>query len=834
MSSIRIEAENMVLATYLKEIGNSAASATSLISLNNAAAATGSASATFLGPSGTYDVVIGYFDERDGVAQLDVLIAGQSLSGTPIKFGEKTASGVANSQTFRTKTFSRVFVGQNTAIQLQGIANLTEWARVDYIEFIPVSSLPPAAGTLDFSAPSFSINEDGTAVAAVTVSCSSGTAGAVSATVTLTNGTATAPEDYNNAPIIVSFADGETSKIVSVPIINDTLVEGKETLNLVLGSATGGAAIGTQNTAVLEVVDNDRPPASTSIRIEAEKVTLTNYRLESGISAASGRTVISLNGGTTTETGSASYTFTGPSGTYDVILGYYDEKDGVSNLQVFKGTTALANFMVDQNRGSTLALAQTLVPRKIAKGLKINQGETITITGTENSGEPVRVDYIEFIPIPSSTINGTNTAETLTGDRLSNTLNGFGDNDTFIGGAGNDKLNGGDGTDTASYAGATQGIIANLSKGVVFTPLFNRPLKLMPLGDSITYGVIDSSIGDRESGGYRTFLWNQLVSDSLSVDFVGSVTSGPSNLGDKNHEGHPGWKIQDIANNINSWLDTYKPDVIPLLIGTNDSNSSASTIAKGLGSLIDQITNRAPNAQLLVSTIPPRDPIKGNARAIHAAEYNLAISEVVKSKADQGKRVSFVDMLSDLSVSDLADGVHPNSTGYKEISDYWYDAILEASFDKDTLTSIENLVGSNLKDKIIGNAGTNVLEGRAGNDALTGGRGADSFVYRAPTEGLDSITDYGGNDIFQISAAGFGGGLQAGTPLSTSPTGSPTGVFFSSSNPTPVGSSANFLYNTSTGLLEFDDDGIGARRRMAIATLTNLPTLNASQFTIIT
>lgn len=553
MSSIRIEAENMSLITYLKEIGNSAASGTSLISLNNAAGTTGSASATFTGSSGTYDVVIGYFDERDGVAQLDVLIAGQSLSGTPFKLDEQTASGAANRNTFRTKTYSRVFIDQNTAIQLQGTANRSEWARADYIEFIPVSSTTPAA-----------------------------------------------------------------------------------------------------------------------------------------------------------------------------------------------------------------------------------------------------------------------------------------DNDTFISRAGNDTLNGGDGIDTASYAGATQGIIANLSKGVVFTPLSNRPPKLMPLGDSITYGVIDSRIGDRESGGYRTFLWNQLVSNSLSVDFVGSVTSGPSNLGDKNHEGHPGWKIQDIANNINSWLDTYKPDVIPLLIGTNDTNSSASTIAKGLGSLIDQITSRAPNAQLLVSTIPPRNPIKGNARAIHAAEYNLAIPGVVKSKAAQGKKVSFVDMHGDLSISDLADGVHPNSTGYKKIGDYWYDAILETSFDKDTLTSIENLVGSNLKDKIVGNAGTNVLEGRAGNDALTGGRGADSFVYRAPTEGLDSITDYDGNDIFQISAAGFGGGLQAGTPLSTSPTGSPTGVFVSNSNPTLVGSSANFLYNTSTGLLDFDGDGTGAGGRTAIAALTNLPTLKASQFTIIT
>jgi hypothetical protein len=118
--------------------------------------------------------------------------------------------------------------------------------------------------SLQFSAPTFSVNENGTAVAAVTVTRTGGSEGAVSATVNLTNGTATAPADYNNAAIPVNFAAGDTApKTVTIPIVDDTLVEGTETVKLTLGSPTGGATIGTQGTATLSIIDNDTLPPST-------------------------------------------------------------------------------------------------------------------------------------------------------------------------------------------------------------------------------------------------------------------------------------------------------------------------------------------------------------------------------------------------------------------------------------------------------------------------------------------------------------------------------------------------------------------------------------------
>uniref|UniRef100_A0A7C3VF21 Calx-beta domain-containing protein n=1 Tax=Planktothricoides sp. SpSt-374 TaxID=2282167 RepID=A0A7C3VF21_9CYAN len=120
------------------------------------------------------------------------------------------------------------------------------------------------AGTLQFSAPSFTVQEDGTVVQAITVTRTGGSSGEVSATVSLTDGTATAPSDYDNTPLTVTFADGDTAaKTVVVPVVQDALVEGTETVNLTLANVTGGAVVGTQNTATLNINDDDTAPAGT-------------------------------------------------------------------------------------------------------------------------------------------------------------------------------------------------------------------------------------------------------------------------------------------------------------------------------------------------------------------------------------------------------------------------------------------------------------------------------------------------------------------------------------------------------------------------------------------
>src|SRR5262249_11939348 len=97
-----------------------------------------------------------------------------------------------------------------------------------------------APGTVQFSSASYSVSEASPFVE-IAVTRTGGADGAVGATVTMTNGTATAPLDYSNAPIVVSFPDGDgTDKTVNVPIVDDSLNEANETFTATLGSPTGG------------------------------------------------------------------------------------------------------------------------------------------------------------------------------------------------------------------------------------------------------------------------------------------------------------------------------------------------------------------------------------------------------------------------------------------------------------------------------------------------------------------------------------------------------------------------------------------------------------------
>ena len=109
-----------------------------------------------------------------------------------------------------------------------------------------------------------------------------------------------------------------------------------------------------------------------------------------------------------------------------------------------------------------------------------------------------------------SVIYGTKAAEVLRGTSQDDIINGFENDDTLygndgndilIGGTGKDTLDGGAGTDTADYTKSNSSIVADLNTGVV-----TRIAKIMPVSDSITYGVVNENI--IKTGGYRTKLWD--------------------------------------------------------------------------------------------------------------------------------------------------------------------------------------------------------------------------------------------------------------------------------------------------------------------------------------
>jgi len=126
--------------------------------------------------------------------------------------------------------------------------------NIDYADYLPCSISEP--GRLQFSTAAYSVNEN-CGSATVTVTRTHGCYGTVDVTCTTSNGTAAAESDYTTTTEILTFDNGVINQTFSIPITDDTLYEGDETVHLSLSDPTGGATLDALNTAVLTIVDND-------------------------------------------------------------------------------------------------------------------------------------------------------------------------------------------------------------------------------------------------------------------------------------------------------------------------------------------------------------------------------------------------------------------------------------------------------------------------------------------------------------------------------------------------------------------------------------------------
>ena len=109
-------------------------------------------------------------------------------------------------------------------------------------------------GQFQFSLLEYETNEDA-ASATIEITRTGGSDGAVSVTLTTANGTATAGADFTNTTGPVSFADEQTTRTVMIPLLDDNLLEGPETVRLILSSPSAGATLGTPSQATLRIFD---------------------------------------------------------------------------------------------------------------------------------------------------------------------------------------------------------------------------------------------------------------------------------------------------------------------------------------------------------------------------------------------------------------------------------------------------------------------------------------------------------------------------------------------------------------------------------------------------
>lgn len=222
------------------------------------------------------------------------------------------------------------------------------------------------------------------------------------------------------------------------------------------------------------------------------------------------------------------------------------------------------------------------------------------------------------------------------------------------------------------------------------------PLRIMPIGDSITAGYTDNPHWNVDfQYGYRASLFSRLTRAGIETQFVGASTEpfddafpgDPTRGGtytppidlralDQNgHRGYGGVAAGFVLANISDWLEADDPDVILLHIGTNGQFSDR------LDQLLGTIVAARPDVQVLVAEIIPK--LDFNQSIVSYNTFNRG--RIAPKYEALGAKVTFVDHYTpfrnnaddpqSINRSLFATGNHPNISGYEVMAETWFQAI---------------------------------------------------------------------------------------------------------------------------------------------------------------
>jgi lysophospholipase L1-like esterase len=197
-------------------------------------------------------------------------------------------------------------------------------------------------------------------------------------------------------------------------------------------------------------------------------------------------------------------------------------------------------------------------------------------------------------------------------------------------------------------------------------------IRIMPLGDSITEGVLGSS----HDTGYRRALYLSLTAAGFSVDFVGSLVNGYPHDFDRDHEGHSGWRADQVRDGISGWLDSNPADIILLHIGTNDISQgrSLSCTVDSVNQILDIIDAKSTGTVVFLARIINRND--SAFRVAKTTEYNTLLQSLADTRSANGDLIYVVDQEAALTYpTDIADDVHPNDVGYGKMAQCWFTAL---------------------------------------------------------------------------------------------------------------------------------------------------------------
>lgn len=275
-----------------------------------------------------------------------------------------------------------------------------------------------------------------------------------------------------------------------------------------------------------------------------------------------------------------------------------------------------------------------------------------------------------------------------------------------------------DGTDNTVTLGMVNEANPIIASGWYLTKAGeSKPLRILPLGDSITFGIGDAV----PQKGWRDNLSAQLDTQLDRYVFVGSQVSEVTTLDQAvllRHEGNPGWTIKDrpsanepgvTVNGIyklaEGLVNKYAPDITLMMIGTNDLYHNAFADANkkieqedidnmlaDYEDLIQALTHGDERQTVFCSTITPTTSgtIKGQETL-----FNAAFPAFIQKMAQTYPVVlndNYAALAGDNVADYLTDGTHLTEAGNVLIAQTYADSIARIYNSDGTKKTVQDLM----------------------------------------------------------------------------------------------------------------------------------------------
>jgi hypothetical protein len=625
---------------------------------------------------------------------------------------------------------------------------------------------------------------------------------------------------------------GHGADIINAGVGDDTIywLDGEDTVNGGLGLdtiITTTNIITTSDAQLTSVEDISAATATTALVInlgsQSEKFLIVGSSYSDSITGGSGADVISSGSGD------------------DAISGF------------------IGNDFINAGAGvDTLNLTATSVYLNAAMDYQLIDLEAVTAAGARSS---VVID-----------VSRQSEGFTITGSSFSDTLKGGQGADKFIGSSGADFIDGGFGEDILYVKGDLKNItnaqITNVESISAADAQSGVTINLGAQNEKFT--LTGSAFADILTGGVGSDFISGGGGDDNFMGFAGADTI----------DGGAGFDLLALSvtsSSLNSATDIQIRNV------------EAITAASATAGVNINLSNQTEGFQITGSDTP--DTIKGGSGDDTIFSFNgtdfidggrgFDTLKVLKSSNNlNGASDSQITNFEEVSALDASAGVTINLSNQNEsliIVGSNYSDILTGTAQSDTfvgflgndtingsggidvitltatstdlnsatnlqITNIErvsataaagpvtiNLSQQTEKLEIVGSAFSDTLIGGAGADKITGGAGADHFVFNTlPSDRtFDSLLDFvSGVDRLELNNSSFVALGQQGQLLNAQ--------FWSSETATSAHDADDrIIYNSTTGALFYDADGVNGSSAIQIATLSSKPILAFSDIIII-